>query len=95
MKIISGERGTGKTKQLLELAADTGAVILTRNARALYAKAHAYGITNLRIYEPNEYNYDDLFAEKILLHKAEEFLPEYFKSVFNAELIGLSLTEES
>ena len=94
MKIISGERGTGKTKQLLELAAETGAVILTTNARALYAKAHGYGITNLRIYEPGEYNFDDLFKDKILLHKTEEFLPAYFKSVFDAELIGFSLTEE-
>ena len=95
MKIISGERGTGKTKQLLELAAETDAVILTTNARALYAKAHGYGITNLRIYEPGEYNFDDLFREKILLHKAEELLPAYFKSVFDAETIGMTLTKEN
>ena len=95
MKIISGERGTGKTKQLLELAAETGAIILTSNSRALYAKAHGYGITNLRIYEPSEYNYDDLFMEKILIHKAEELLPSYFKNFFDAEVIGMTLTKEN
>ena len=94
-KYIIGARGTGKTKQLLELAAETGAVILTTNSRALYTKAHSYGITNLRIYEPNEYNYDDLFEEKILLHKAEELIPAYFKSVFDAEVIGMTLTKEN
>jgi len=44
---ISGEAGTGKTKQLAELAAKEQAVIVCENPDRMYIKLHGYDLVGL------------------------------------------------
>ena len=46
-RFIIDRAGTGKTKKLLELAKEFGAIVVCRNPNAMMSKAHAYGITGL------------------------------------------------
>ena len=47
MKIISGGRGTGKTKKMLEMASETGGIVVCRDPADMRERAHSYGI-NIR-----------------------------------------------
>jgi hypothetical protein len=49
MFIVSGERGTGKTRVLLERVKDEGAVIVCADPNKMRERAHKYGITGLEI----------------------------------------------
>ena len=49
MNIISGGRGVGKTKQLLEQAQAVGGTIVCRNPDAMRERAHRCGITGVNI----------------------------------------------
>jgi hypothetical protein len=49
MFIVSGERGTGKTKVLLERVKDEGAVLVCEDPTKMRERAYRYGITDLEI----------------------------------------------
>ena len=82
IKII-GDRGVGKTKQLIELARETPhSAILTKDKRGLKVKAQNYGYEDVVIYD-----YDDLEKDLIplscnlMVHQAEpllEYLMEHY-----------------
>lgn len=78
MFIISGGRGIGKTKMLLEQAAATGGTIVCREPDNMRARAHKYGITGLNII-----SYDDLCKseEPVYIHDVNSFLSERFGDI--------------
>ena len=47
MFIVSGGRGVGKTKKLIEQAVETNGIIVCRDPDIMRARAHSYGITGL------------------------------------------------
>ena len=49
MFIISGGRGTGKTKALLERVKDEDAVLVCEDPNKMRERAYKYGITDLEI----------------------------------------------
>lgn len=92
MNVIAKPRGTGKTRELLTMASMNNGQVLTTNKYALRAKAEAYGITNVPIYDwedilMNEYDYD----KPLYVHKAEEVFTQLFENDFQLKLAGLSI----
>ena len=94
--IFSGARGTGKTRKLLEHAAQYNAIVITPYDQALKVKAKAYGI-DVEIINPIEYtqNYKESYrARKIAVVNAAEVL-QYFVNYNQCgnELIGMTVNE--
>ena len=82
MFIISGGRGTGKTKVLLQKAADDGATIACADPAAMRERAHAYGIVGLNIIAHEDVAifkaaYPDK-ADSLYIHDLKKFLETNF-----------------
>jgi hypothetical protein len=83
MFIISGGRGIGKTKALLERAYDEGGIIVCRDPDIMRERAHKYGITNLNIIS-YEYLYNNrvISEEKpVYIHDVNKFITNNFPEV--------------
>lgn len=75
---ITGARGTGKTKKLLEFCHDKEDVILvTQNARAMRVKAKSYGY-NVNIIDAYEADETNLYNKKVALHNLDYFIDTHF-----------------
>lgn len=75
---ITGARGTGKTKKLLEFCHDKDDVILvTQNARAMRVKANSYGY-NVNIIDASEVDETNLYNKKVALHDLDYFVNNCF-----------------
>ena len=75
---ITGARGTGKTKKLLEFCHDKDDVILvTQNARAMRVKAKSYGY-NVNIIDASEVDKTNLYNKKVALHDLDYFVNNCF-----------------
>jgi len=95
MKVIARPMGTNKTHELLEMANNNDGMVLTTTKRALKVKAEAYGFTDLVIVDPTdlvEQNYPE--DKPLYIHKAADVLKEFFKTYFDLELEGFSVTME-
>ncbi len=95
MKVIARPIGTNKTRELLELADKNDGMVLTTTKRALKVKAESYGFTNLTIVDPTdlvEQNYPE--DKPLYIHKTADVLAEFFKTYFDLELDGFSVTME-
>ena len=95
MKVIARPVGTNKTHELLEMAYNNDGMVLTTTKRALKVKADAYGFNDITIVDPT-----DLVEQKypeykpLYIHKAADVLKEFFKTYFDLELEGFSVTME-
>jgi len=92
MKVIARPLGTGKTKELMDMALEADGIILTTNKRALQVKAEAYGFDSLCIIDLDDLlygNYDD--TKPLFVHKLDDVMQEYFKVDFNLDLQGFSV----
>ena len=71
MFIISGGRGTGKTKALLERAATEGGIVVCRDPEKLRERAYRYGIVGLDIV-----GYGDLYVagKPVYIHDINKFI---------------------
>ena len=78
MIIISGGRGTGKTKMLLEQAQATCGTIVCRDPDIMRSRAYKYGITGLNIISYDELSRGD---EPIYIHDINRFLTERFGNI--------------
>lgn len=95
MKVIARPIGTGKTKELMEMALEADGIILTTNKRALQVKAEAYGFDSLYIIDLNDLLYGEFDATKpLFVHKLDDVMQEYFKQDFNLDLQGFSVRME-
>ena len=92
MKLIYGGRGTGKTRQLLEYAAENRATVITKNARALRVKTQSYGI-NVDIVEADSLTENTLFDKRVVIHDLDDYLKDYFNKR-GSWIMGATMTEE-
>ena len=78
MIIISGGRGIGKTKMLLEQASAVGGIVACSDPDVMRARAHRYGIVGLNIV-----SYKELSASEkpVYIHDVNKFLSENFGNV--------------
>jgi hypothetical protein len=78
MIIISGGKGIGKTKMLLEQAAASGGTVVCRDPDIMRARAHKYGITGLNIISYADFGPSE---EPTYIHDINKFLAERFGNV--------------
>lgn len=71
MFIIGGEKGTGKTRVLLERAKAENGVIVCKNPEAMRERAHRYGIVGLDIV-----GYGDVYlaGKPVYIHDINKFI---------------------
>ena len=71
MFIISGEKGTGKTKALLEKAKEENGIVVCKNPDKMIDRAHRYGITGLDIV-----GYGDIYlaGKPVYIHDINKFI---------------------
>ena len=71
MFIISGEKGTGKTKALLERAKEVNGIVVCKDPAAMRERAHRYGIVGLDIA-----GYGDLYlaGKPVFIHDINKFI---------------------
>lgn len=94
MKIIARGPGTGKTKELLYEAWNSGGQVLTLNKRALQSKAEAYGFF-LPIIDWNDILYGEYDKNKPLyIDNAEEVFAVLLKNDFELKLEGMNVNVE-
>lgn len=79
MLIISGGRGIGKTKMLLEQAAATGGTVVCRDPNKMRERAHKYGIVGLNIICYGDLNEER--DENTYIHDINSFLESKFGNV--------------
>lgn len=92
MKVIARPLGTGKTKELMDMAFEADGIILTTNKRALQVKAEAYGYNSLCIIDLADLFYGEYDHTKpLFVHKLDDVMQEYFKADFNLDLQGFSV----
>jgi hypothetical protein len=78
MFIISGGRGIGKTKMLLEQASATGGTIVCADPEAMRARAHRYGIVGLDIISYRELSTSE---KPVYIHDVNKFLSDCFGNI--------------
>lgn len=83
MFIISGEKGTGKTRALLEKANVENGIIVCENPDKMRERAYRYGIVGLEII-----SYDDLYCDRVssgekplYIHDINKFIAYSFREV--------------
>ena len=71
MFIISGEKGTGKTKALLERAKAENGIVVCKDPEAMRNRAYDYGIVGLDIV-----GYGDLYlaGKPVYIHDINKFI---------------------
>ena len=80
MFIVSGGKGTGKTKTLLMRAKMEDGIIACEDPNAMRERAHGYGITGLTIIQ-----YTDLLGDcndkPIFVHDISKFMTSIFHGI--------------
>ena len=97
MKVIARPLGTGKTKELMDIALEADGIILTTNKRALQVKAEAYGYDSLCIIDLTDLLFGGDFdpTKLLFVHKLDDVMQEYFKAEFDLDLQGFSVRMEN
>ena len=95
MKVIARSRGTGKTRELLTLAANDNGQVLTNNKRALRTKADNYGFYDLPIMDWDDMMYGNYDKKKPLyIDNAEWVFALLFEQDFELRLAGIDVNLE-
>ena len=71
MFIISGEKGTGKTKALLERAKEANGIVVCKDPEAMRERAYKYGIVGLDFVA-----YGDIYlaGKPVFIHDINKFI---------------------
>jgi len=72
IRIISGE-GTGKTKQIIQLAVEQNAVVVCEDVNRMLEKEHAYGITGVDFISYHDFLNDPPVGRKIFVDDLDKF----------------------
>lgn len=89
MFVISGKKGTGKTKALLERAKSENAVIVCEDPVEMRERAYAYGITGLNIMSYVEFDTIEKVEEPVYIHDVNKYI-----SYGNRNVKGYSVCNE-
>lgn len=93
MITIIQNRGTGKTKKLLEIANKNNAAILTSDKRALKVKAQSYNLDDSLIYDYEDLE-NDIFpiGAPIYIHSIENLISYLMDRYYGVEIEGFTAT---
>lgn len=80
MFIVSGGKGTGKTKTLLMRAKAEDGVVVCENPDAMRERAHGYGITGLTIVRYTDL-LGDCYDKPVFVHDISKFMHTVFQGV--------------
>jgi len=95
MITIINDRGTGKSQQLLTVAREKNATILTQDKRAFKVKAHSYGYDDIKILDYDDLENDDYdLTQPILIHNADKVLEYLLDRYYGLKPIGFSATKQ-
>ena len=91
MFIISGGRGTGKTKALLEKVKAEDAIIVCKDTIEMRERAYMYGITGLNIINYEEYcrTPSEQLGKNVYIHNVNDLL-----KIINPNTKGYSVCNE-
>jgi len=94
MQKIIGNRGTGKTKELIELARKVPfSAILTKDKRGLEVKAHNYGYTDVAIYDYEDLEKDIIPIDcNLMVHQSESLLAYLMERYYNRDVYAITMT---
>lgn len=81
MFIISGGKGIGKTRTLLEKAKFDNAIIVCEDAVKMRNRAHGYGITGLEIISYGELYEQKVYNQPVYIHDINKFVKYNFPEV--------------
>lgn len=93
MKVIARPMGTGKTEELLRLAADNKALVFAENKAELQEKANAYGII-VQVVDWADILNTDYGDMPIYIHRMDDVVKHYFEEDYGLELKGYSIRME-
>ena len=74
MFIVSGGRGTGKTKTVLEKVKAENAVIVCEDTIEMRERAYSYGITGLNIMSYREFDTLEKVEEPVYIHDINKYI---------------------
>ena len=94
MKVIARPMGTGKTEELLRLAAEDKALVFAENKAELQEKANAYGIT-VQVVNWDDILNNDYGEMPMYIHRMDDVVKHYFKEDYGLELKGCSIRMEN
>ena len=94
MKVIARPMGTGKTEELLRLAAEDKALVFAENKAELQEKANAYGII-VQVVDWDDILNTDYGDMPIYIHRMDDIIKHYFEEDFGLKLKGCSIRMES
>lgn len=94
MKVIARPMGTGKTEELLRLAAEDKALVFAENKAELQEKANAYGIT-VQIVDWDDIYHNDYGEMPMYIHRMDDVVKHYFEEDYGLELKGYSIRMEN
>ena len=75
MFIVSGKKGTGKTRTLLEKAKAEDCIIVCEDVATMRERAYGYGITGLDIISYEEFYYNKI-DKPVYIHDIHRFIKE-------------------
>lgn len=100
MKVIARPMGTGKTEELLRLAAKDKALVLTDNKSELQSKANEYGIV-VQIIDAQDLVIAELEGsseyrdcKKVYIYKLDDILQHALLQGYGLELCGYTIRTE-
>ena len=95
MKIIFGNKESGKTEKILQLANKHGSIVLSSSPHALWEKARALGYTNVEIVGFGDLNNDNFSLGKDLyIDDVENALQYLMDRYYKLNVRGISVTIE-
>lgn len=89
-RYIIGEAGSGKTKEMLQMAKELNAVVVCKCPEAMRVKAHNYGLFRMEFY-----GYDDIHYLQEGRNVVIDELGEFFRHGLNLKLDGFNMTVEN
>lgn len=74
MFIVSGGRGIGKTRTLLERVKSENAIIVCEDTIEMRERAYSYGITGLNIMSYKEFDTLEKVEEPVYIHDINKYI---------------------
>ena len=74
MFVVSGGRGTGKTKALLERVKSQNAILVCENTMEMRERAYGYGITGLNLMSYKDFNALEKVEEPVYIHNINKYI---------------------
>ena len=94
MKVIARPMGTGKTEELLRLAAENKALVFAENKAELQEKANAHGII-VQVVDWDDILNTDYGDMPIYIHRMDDVVKHLFEEDYGLKLNGYSIRMEN